>query len=82
MKKVEVILAFSTFKVGDVFEPAALFRDMLVRDGYVKVLQDEPEEIKTLSKAPEVATLQAANETTDNPPDIKKRKRGRPRKMA
>ena len=78
MKKVEVILAFSNFRVGDTFEPAALYRDTLVRDGYIKVLDEETTQKE---KTPEVATLQGGAEKADNPPVIKKRKRGRPAKI-
>lgn len=41
-KKVRFILAWQTYRVGDVITPNGTLRDWLIGNGYCKLVADEP----------------------------------------
>ena len=41
-KKVRFILAWQTYRVGDVITPPGTLRDWLIGNGYCKLVADEP----------------------------------------
>ena len=77
LPEVEVILAHGNWCVGDRFTPSGMYRDWLVRRGFVKVL---PEPGVVEAAAVEVA-IQPEPETAALRTERPKRKRGRPRKV-
>jgi len=56
--KVRVKLAFGNYRVGDILEPAALYRDELLARGFVEVVKAAPETAQ--APAPETAARPAA----------------------
>ena len=44
-KKVQFVLAWQTYRVGDIIDPPAMHRDWLLKNGYVKAV----EEVKSTS---------------------------------
>ena len=75
-KRCEVIVRFANYRVGEFIYPPAMHRDQLVRDGFVRIVEDDS--ALPVPRAIETATA-VTPENTAMPAPVK-RGRGRPRK--